>query len=1073
MLMKKYFIFLFTFIITLNYINAQTTVGLTQSDAGNLDNGYVLFAPMTSTTTYLVDKCGKQVKTWSSTYRPALACYILPDGTLLRTGNNNNTTFNAGGSGGVIQKIDWNGNVTWAYTVSDATKCQHHDVKALPNGNVLIIAWESKTNTEAIAQGRNPSLVPATVWSEQILEVQPIGANGGNIVWEWHLWDHLVQEFSATKPNFGVVSANPQLINLNYAASATNSDWVHFNSIDYNPTLDQILLSSHGFNEVWIIDHSTTSAQAASHSGGNSGKGGDILYRWGNPLAYNTGTTTQLFRQHDARWIESGLPYQNQIMIFNNGNGRTGGNYSTVEIINPPINGYNYTSTLPYLPTSTSWVYNVGNPNSFYAQNISGAQQLSNGNVLICNGPSGAFFEVNQAGTTVWKYTNPVATSGILTQGVTPSQNLVFKSIFYPKTYSGFTGKTLTAGSTIETTNTNSTSCKTTSPELYSWVRNLTNSTGFNNIISNVKNVDYNTANVFISANCIPGYNIGPWPSNPNTPVSKNFVFKITRNPTPKTGTATAVGLGHTGIWSNGVSVYNAWDGMSYNNAGVWRRDALFWEGISFDNCLGHAAGNGEYHHHVSPSCLYDINANTCHSPLIGYAFDGYPIYGAYAYTNTNGTGAIKRMQSSYVITTTSTRTNGPAVNATYPAGCFLEDHSYVTGSGDLDERNGRFCVTPEYPDGIYCYFATLNAQLAPQFPYTMYGTYYGVVQTGNTGPTGGANTIPAAAVAFTNLYSPIISIAPNTLSICSAASVTFTATIQRGGCNPTYQWKKNGVNVGTGSTFTTSNLANNDVISCELTSNENYLTSKTATATYTVTLQSCGGPKVAAKVFLNHVNTTSLLMDNYLIGLANFPLSDPYRNAPLNANFTHVNNSTIETITPIVLSTTGDNAIVDWVFLELRNGTSGSTSVVATKAGLLQRDGDIVGMDGISPIEFSSIASGNYYITVRHRNNLGFRTSALTSLSSNPTPLNFTNNAVSTFGSTSLDNLSPNIYAMVSGDANSDGSVDAFDTVIWEMQNGLFDNYINNADYNVDGSVDAFDSILWELHNGKFQELD
>jgi hypothetical protein len=147
----------------------------------------------------------------------------------------------------------------------------------LPNGNVLIIAWESKTNTQAIAAGRNPALTTATVWSEQILEVQPNGLTGGTVVWEWHLWDHLIQDYDATKPDFGTIASNPQLININYKASATETDWIHLNSVDYNPTLDQIVLSSHSFSEIWIIDHSTTTAQAATHSGGNSGKGGDTL----------------------------------------------------------------------------------------------------------------------------------------------------------------------------------------------------------------------------------------------------------------------------------------------------------------------------------------------------------------------------------------------------------------------------------------------------------------------------------------------------------------------------------------------------------------------------------------------------------------------------------------------------------------------------------------------------------------------------------------------------------------------------------------------------------------------------
>ncbi len=444
-------------------VNSQT-VGLTQHSSGTLDDGYVLFAPNTSNTTYLIDKCGKLIKTWPSTYRPGQSCYILPDGTLLRSGNTNNNTFNAGGKGGIIQKIDWNGIETWSYTISSTSECQHHDIKALPNGNVLAIVWESKTNTEAIAQGRNPTVTTATVWSEKIIEIQPVGATGGTIVWEWHLWDHLAQDFDATKPNYTTITSNPQLLNINYGASATNSDWIHLNSIDYNPTLDQIVLSSHNLDEVWIIDHSTTTPQAASHSGGNSGKGGDFLYRWGNPQAYNNGTAVnqKLFGQHNAYWIESGFPFQNQLMIFNNGNGRTGGNYTTVEIINPPVSGFNYTPILPYLPGTTSWIYNFGNPNNLYATNISGAQQLSNGNVLICNGPSGVFTEVNSTGTTLWRYVNPVNAAGIIAQGTTPTQNTVFRCSYYPSNYSGFNGHTLTAGTTIENSNTVSASCSLT-----------------------------------------------------------------------------------------------------------------------------------------------------------------------------------------------------------------------------------------------------------------------------------------------------------------------------------------------------------------------------------------------------------------------------------------------------------------------------------------------------------------------------------------------------------------------------------------------------------------------------------
>lgn len=455
---KKYLILLFAFFYTI--VADCQTVGLIQHDAGSLDNGYVLFAPLSSTKTYLIDKCGKQVKTWNSTHTPGNSVYVLPDGTLLRTGNASNPIFTAGGTGGIIEKIDWDGNVIWSYTVSDATKCQHHDVRALPNGNILLIAWESKTNAEAIAAGRNPGQVGETLWSEQILEIQPVGATGGNVVWEWHLWDHLVQDFDNTKLNYNTVADNPQLMNLNYYASSL-SDWIHLNSIDYNPTLDQIVLSSFSLGEIWIIDHSTSTAEAASHSGGNSGKGGDLLYRYGNPGTYNSPTEESvLFNgQHNAYWIENGFAFANQIMVHNNGNGRIGGNYSSVEIINTPVDGFTYNTTLPYSPSTSSWSYNTDNTHSYYAPFISSAQQLSNGNVLICNGPAGVLFEVTPSGETVWKYICPVNGIGPIPQGVAPNNNMSFRCKFYPFDYSGFEGHTLTASTTIENTNPISNTC--------------------------------------------------------------------------------------------------------------------------------------------------------------------------------------------------------------------------------------------------------------------------------------------------------------------------------------------------------------------------------------------------------------------------------------------------------------------------------------------------------------------------------------------------------------------------------------------------------------------------------------
>ncbi|MDO7849402.1 YHYH protein [Hymenobacter sp. M29] len=285
-------------------------------------------------------------------------------------------------------------------------------------------------------------------------------------------------------------------------------------------------------------------------------------------------------------------------------------------------------------------------------------------------------------------------------------------------------------------------------PNVSSWVVNTTGATGFGGIPSNVQRVQYSAGNVYVTCTGVPSYTIGPWPGNPNTTTNQNFVFKITRTPTPNTATPTATPLGHTGVWSNGVSIFNAKDGMSYNNAGVWNQNAIVVEGPSFDSCLGHPAPNGEYHHHLNPRCLYNDRDSTRHSPIIGFAFDGYPIYGAYGYANTNGTGAIKSMRTSFRLRNITTRTTlpdgsaapsaGPAINAAKPLGYYIEDFEYVAGRGDLDSHNGRFCITPEYPAGTYAYFVTINSQYAGGYPYTPGPTYYGVIPAGATGPQSG-----------------------------------------------------------------------------------------------------------------------------------------------------------------------------------------------------------------------------------------------------------------------------------------------------------------------------------------------
>jgi hypothetical protein len=369
--------------------------------------GQILYAPMWNTITYLIDSTGQVNHTWPSSFFPGVAVWWLGDGTILRTIRVGD--FVTAGAGGGVQKVKWDGTIEWDFRYNTNGYLSHHDVKTLPNGNVLLIAWETKTRSEAIAAGRNPNYVNNQgLMPDHIIEVKPTGPTSGDIVWEWHVWDHLIQDYDSSKENYGAVGDHPELVDINYATS-TMTDWLHTNSIDYNKQFDQILVSVPNFGEIWVIDHSTTTEEAAGHTGGNSGMGGDLLYRWGNPQAYRAGTSPdrKFFWQHDATWIKPGCPGQGHILVFNNGLNRPGTDYSSIDEIVPPVNesGHYYRENdSAYGPSAQTWMYSADPPSSFYVSHLSGAQRLSNGNTLICNGESGKIFEVTPEGTTVWQY---------------------------------------------------------------------------------------------------------------------------------------------------------------------------------------------------------------------------------------------------------------------------------------------------------------------------------------------------------------------------------------------------------------------------------------------------------------------------------------------------------------------------------------------------------------------------------------------------------------------------------------------------------------------------------------------
>ncbi|MDP6518623.1 MAG: aryl-sulfate sulfotransferase [Planctomycetota bacterium] len=370
--------------------------------------GVMPFQPLSSHDTYLLEMDGTISHTWPGTHAPGQAIYLNDAGNLVRTIKTN--SFN-GGAGGGIQEVADDGTTIWEFIYDDPTHLSHHDIALMPNGNILMIAWEFMTSNDAVDAGRNPNLVAGSTFAaDSVIEIAPNGTGGADIVWEWRVWDHIIQDYDADKPNYGAIDQHPELINLNYPPTVPGQgDWNHINSIDYNADLDQILLSSHGQDEIWIIDHSTTTAEAAGHSGGDQGRGGDLLYRWGNPRAYRHGAPSQrkLFGQHDAQWIADGLSGAGDILLFNNGAGRPAGQFSTIDQFTPPLDasgGYSYTAGTAYGPTALSWSYTDPNPNDFYSGFISGCQRLPGGTTLVCSGGQGWFFEVDDAGTLIWEY---------------------------------------------------------------------------------------------------------------------------------------------------------------------------------------------------------------------------------------------------------------------------------------------------------------------------------------------------------------------------------------------------------------------------------------------------------------------------------------------------------------------------------------------------------------------------------------------------------------------------------------------------------------------------------------------
>lgn len=446
------------------YLNAQQTVGLLSYVPNKSFDGYNLVFPHNQPNVYLLNNCGEIVHIWedSSNFRPGNIAYLLESGRLVKGKRDVSIAGDAiwaGGGGEIVEIRGWDNQLLWSFELNDSTARLHHDFAVKPNGNILMLAWEHKTREEAIAAGRDSTLISQEeLWPDYVMEVQPVGADSFEIVWQWHVWDHLIQDFDSTKANFGIVADHPELIDINWDTSNGAADWMHSNALDYDPVNQHVLISVPTFHEVWIIDQTTSTSQAAGHVGGQSNRGGDLLYRWGNPATYRQGDASdqQLFYPHDIHWIDDFLdashPQYRRLGAFNN---RVTEDSSTVVSFDPGWDMYSSSFMMNgsvWQPNQFDWVYSHPDKSLMHSSGLSSLQFLPNGNALICVGRWGYSFEVTPDEEIVWEYKTPLIAGNPASQGdiLNINQNLTFRLKRYPADFGAFQGKALTSSGYIE-----------------------------------------------------------------------------------------------------------------------------------------------------------------------------------------------------------------------------------------------------------------------------------------------------------------------------------------------------------------------------------------------------------------------------------------------------------------------------------------------------------------------------------------------------------------------------------------------------------------------------------------------
>ena len=378
--------------IIYDYSNVSDSVEYIDSNLVE-DEAIILVAANGGRTIQLINKSGFLLHEWNLVDRLGNDFQLLPNGDILAMFKLDNVPENLshGGYGGSVQIIAPDGTVKWRYDdLTNETMLAHHDVELLPNGNILVMVWEKLNCTMGLEMGID---CQTDLSYESIYEVN---ITDNSIVWKWRSVDHIIQDRHPEKPNFGNISSNPHRIdfnlNTNHPNYGVSGDIMHANGIDYDEDNNLIYLSVNFYSEVWVIDHSTTTEQAATHTGGNYGMGGNLVYRFGNSAAYQSDESIIFEGNHYPNLIEepNKLGFGN-ILVFSNG----ADNISTIFELSLPISQYP-TITAPEV------VWNFSNEDLFSGK-LSGAERGRNNNTYIAEGDYG-IWEVNQAGEIAWKY---------------------------------------------------------------------------------------------------------------------------------------------------------------------------------------------------------------------------------------------------------------------------------------------------------------------------------------------------------------------------------------------------------------------------------------------------------------------------------------------------------------------------------------------------------------------------------------------------------------------------------------------------------------------------------------------